>query len=72
MADNEAASGINVLYIAYIENKLKSILVRCQKGLIFYIKHQQVVLYQVCSNYGSVVKWHRPGGHRIYEAVIVL
>ena len=31
-----------------------------------------MVLYQVCSNYGSVVKWHRPGGHRYYEAVIVL
>ena len=27
-AENEAASGINVLYIAYIENILKHILVR--------------------------------------------
>ena len=35
MAENEAASGIKVLYLAYIENILKHILVRYyEKGLI--------------------------------------
>ena len=46
MAENEAASGIKVLYIAYREH-IKTHFCQILKGLIFDMKHLKVVLYSV-------------------------
>ena len=72
MAENEAVSGIKVIYIAYIENILKYILVIYSKAcyLICCItKWYSTKFVQIMVLWS---KWHRPGGHRVYEAVIVL
>ena len=72
MAENKAASWISVLYIAFIENILKHILVRYKKAgylicsITKWYSTKFVQIMVLCS------KWYRPGGHRVYEAVIAL
>ena len=67
MSENEAALGINVLYIAYIENILKHILSDIKRLDICYVEYTKFVQIMVLWS-----KWHRSGDHRVYEAVIVL
>ena len=55
VAENEAASGIKVIYSLYREH-FKTHSCQILKGLMFDILHHQVILCQVCSNYSSVVK----------------
>ena len=66
MAQNEAALGINVLYIAYKERE-HIITHSCQilKGLIFEYSNKFIQIMVLWS------KWHCPGGHRVHEAVII-
>ena len=64
MAKNEAASGIRVLYIAYIEGILNTFM-SDTKSLDMWYSAKFVQIMVMWS------KWHRPGGHRVYGAVIV-
>ena len=69
--ENEAASGIKVLHCLYREHIkthscqiLKCLILICCITKWYSTKFvQMMVLWS---------KWHRPGGHRVYEAVIVL
>ena len=67
MAENEAASGINdSLYREYIKTHSCQILkcLICSITKWYSIKFVQIMVLWS--------KWHRPGGHRVYEAVIYL
>ena len=67
-----AENGIDVLYIAYIGNIIKHILVRYQKAC--YLIYSIIKLYSTRFVHIVVLwlKWHHPEGHRVYEAVFTL
>ena len=73
VAENEAASGINVLYIVYIieysiyREHIKTHSCHILKGWIFDMWYSTKFV-QIMALWSE---WHRPGGHRVYEAVIV-
>ena len=62
--------GANVIYNLYSEH-FKTHSCQILKGLIFesITKLYSTKFVQIMALWS---KWHRPGGHRVYEAVIVL
>ena len=70
MAENETTSGIKVIYNLYNEH-VKTHFCQILKGLIFdsITKSYSTKFVQIMALWS---KWHRPGGHRDYEAGIVL